>query len=167
MARLAGWREEPRAFPSPASAKARDEFGADLVGFLRDARAERGAMSAALCADPLHGRDGRLDDAGQRAFPAGMRRADDARLCVGEQDHAAVGAGDAERQARRRGHHCVAARPRVGRPVIGDRDRVGRMDLEGHREALGTNAERGGHPGAVLGDGLGASREPTPPLREA
>ena len=48
----------------------------------------------------------------------------------------------------------VAARPRVRRPVLGDRDRVGGMDLIGHREALGRDAERGRHAGAVLGDRL-------------
>ena len=36
----------------------------------------------------------------------------DARLRVGEQNHAAVGAGDAEAEAGRRGDQAVAARPR-------------------------------------------------------
>ena len=113
------------------------------------------AIASRLRAEPLHRGDGRLDDPGQRALPAGVGGADDARLRVGEQDHAAVGAGDAERQARRRGDDPVAARPRVRRPVLGDRDRVGRMDLIGHREALRRDAERGRHPRAVLRHRLG------------
>ena len=72
------------------------------------ARMSRGAAPSA------HRRDRRFDNAGQRALPARMRGADHARLGVGEQDHAAIGAGDAEREAGRRGHEPVAARPRVG-----------------------------------------------------
>ena len=56
----------------------------------------------------------------------------DARLGVREQDHAAVGAGDAESQARRRGDERVAARPRVGGQGARDRRDVGRMDLVGN-----------------------------------
>ena len=57
-----------------------------------------------------HRRDGRLHDAGQRAAPAAMRRADDARLGIGEQDRRAIGGEHAERDARHGGHHAVGAR---------------------------------------------------------
>ncbi len=67
-------------------------------------------------AERRHGGDGRLDDAVARALPAGMGGADHAGLGVREQDHAAIGAGDAERQPRRRGDDAVAARPRLRRP---------------------------------------------------
>ena len=40
-----------------------------------------------------------------------------ARLRIGEQDHAAVGAGDAERESGRRGHDAVAARPASAAPM--------------------------------------------------
>ena len=57
--------------------------------------------------------DGRFDHSRQRPFPARMRRADDARALIGEQDHAAVSARHAEREARRRRHQRVAAGARV------------------------------------------------------
>ena len=57
--------------------------------------------------------DGRFDHARQRPFPARMRRADDARALVGKQDHAAVSARHAKRQAGGRRHQRVAARARA------------------------------------------------------
>ena len=132
-----------------------DELGADLVGALGDAGTERGGDGVSFGAEPLHRGDRRLDHAAERALPAGMRGPDDPRLRVGEQDHAAIGPGDAERQPGRRGHDPVAARTRVGRPVFGDGDRVRGMDLVGHSQPVRRNAERRRHPGAVLGDRLG------------
>ena len=42
-----------------------------------------------------------------------------------------------------------------GRPVVGDRERVGRVDLVGHGQAVGRNTERSGHSRAVLRHRLG------------
>ena len=112
-------------------------------------------MSLRRGAERAHRRDGRLHDARQRAFPARMRRADDAGLGVGEQDHAAVGAGDAEREAGRRGHQPVAARPRLGRPGLRYGDHVGGVDLVGNGEKFGRDAERRRHARAISRDRLG------------
>ena len=73
---------------------------------------------------------------------------------VGEQDHAAIGAGHAEREPRRRRRQPVAAWAIVRRPGFGDRHRVGRVDLVGHGEALRRDAERSRGPGAILGHRL-------------
>ena len=146
-----------------------DELGPDLVGGLRDAGPERGAItrerrrpSAAIAATVAS------TTPSQRAFPARMRRADDARLGVGEQDHAAIGAGDAERQPRRRGDEPVAARARIGGPGRRDRRDIGRMDLIGHEQPV--RARRRAPPPCARGSRRprsGASREPTPPFSEA
>ena len=121
---------------------------------MADAGAERGDDVAALGAKPLHRRHGRFDHPRQRAFPARMRRSDDARALVGEQDHAAVGASHAERQAGGRRHERVAAGARAFRPQLGYGDRVGRVNLERHGETLRRRSERSRDPGAVLGHRL-------------
>ena len=66
-------------------------------------------------AETLHRADSRFDHSGQRPFPARMRGADDARALVGEQDHAAVSARHAKRQAWGRRHQRVAAGARARR----------------------------------------------------
>ena len=60
--------------------EALDIVGADLIGLLRDGRADHRDNALRLGAELCHGLDRRLDDARQRAAPAGMGRADDARL---------------------------------------------------------------------------------------
>jgi len=62
-----------------------------------DQRADGGDHAAPVSAELFHGVDGRFQDAGQRALPARMRRADHARPGVDEQDRPAVGGGDADR----------------------------------------------------------------------
>ena len=57
------------------------------------------------------------------------------------------------RVTMRVGARALFARPRR----LGDHD-VGRMDLVGREQALGRNAERGRHAGAVLGHLVGARR---------
>ena len=84
-----------------------------------------------------------------------MRGADYARLGVDEQDHAAVGAGDAETKAGRRGDQRVATRPRFARERRRDRQRVGRVDLKRDRQTLGRDRQRSGHARAVLAHRLG------------
>ena len=58
--------------------EAGNKVGADLVIGLPDHRSDRGDDAAALGAEPLHGVDRGLDDARERAAPAGMGGADDA-----------------------------------------------------------------------------------------
>ena len=83
-------------------------------------------------------------------FQPACAAADDPRALVREQDHAAIGAGDAERQAGGRGREGVAARAGVGRPGVRDCNGVGRMDLIGNGQPLGADADRGRDAGAVL-----------------
>ena len=135
-----------------------DEFRADLVRRLGDAGAERRADPIDPRPERGHRGDRRFDDAAERALPAGVRGADHARLRVGEQDHAAIGAGDAEAEAGRRGDQRVATRPRFARERRRDRQRVGRMDLIGDRQTLGRNLERRRHARAVRDDRAPARR---------
>ena len=50
-------------------------------------------MSARLAPKILHGRDRRFDDTRQGPLPAGMGRANHARLGVGKKDGSAIGCG--------------------------------------------------------------------------
>ena len=111
--------------------------------------------------------DGRFDHARQRPFPARMRRADDARALVGEQDHAAVGARHAKRKARGRGHQRVAAGARIRRPKLSDGEGVGRMNWNGTARRSGAAPSAAAIRARFSVTASGASREPTPPLSEA
>ncbi len=84
-----------------------------------------------------------------------MRGADDAGLGVGEQQHAAIGAGDAEAEAPRARREAVAARARVLRPGSVDDERVARVDLIGNQQPLGVHAKPPRHAGSVLADKRG------------
>ena len=106
-----------------------DEFAADFVGVLADQGADRGDDAAAFGAEFFHRVDGGFQHAGQRAFPAGMRRADHARARIDEQDRAAIGRGDADREAFGARDDGVGARPRCAVPWSGRHHGVGRMDL--------------------------------------
>ena len=78
------------------------EVDADLIGGLGDAGADDGDDAARVGAQGLHGRDGGVDHAAQRALPAGVGGADDAGLGIGQQDRRAVGGQDAADHAGRR-----------------------------------------------------------------
>ena len=73
------------------------EIDADLIAGGRDAGADDGDHAARFGAEGLHGGYGRMDDAVQRALPAGMGRADDPGLGIGQQDRGAVGGEDGAR----------------------------------------------------------------------
>ncbi len=133
----------------------RDEFRADFVAFAADHGAERDMNIGAARALRLHGGDGRLDHAKQRALPARVRGADDAGARVGEQQHAAVGAGDAQRERRRCRHQTVAARTLVLAPGPRDDARVARMDLIGDEQALGARSEMRRHARPILANARG------------
>ena len=111
--------------------------------------------SPALRAEPLHRRDGRLDHAGsapfQPACAAPMTRASGSANRIMPQSAPVTPSarpGDAVTMPSQRGRA-------LGRPGLGDGDRVGGMDLIGHGEPVRRDAERRGHAGAVFGDGLG------------
>ena len=113
-------------------------------------------MRAGSAPSALHRRDRRLDDAG-RARPS-SRRARRRRRAPPASANRIMPQSAPVTPSARPGvavTSAVAARPRVGRPGRGDRDRVGRMDLVGNRQTLRRKAERRGHAGAVLGDRLG------------
>ena len=116
-----------------------------------DHRPERRDDALALGAETLHRHDGRVGDARQRAAPARMGGADDARLRVREQHRTAVGRGNADCQPGHARHDRVGARARFMRPRLLRHHHVGRVDLVGAQERLRGDAERGRHAGAVLG----------------
>ena len=80
-------REMPPAI-GPQLGEVLHEMGADLVVLARDRRADGGDDAGWIGAELHHGGDRIADDAVDRAAPAGMGRADDAGLRVGEQDRA-------------------------------------------------------------------------------
>ncbi len=127
---------------------------ADLIVRLADHRTGRGDHARPVGAEFFHRRKRRFDHAAEGAAPAGMGRAEDARLRVREQDRAAVGGGDADGEAGNLGDDGVGFRAFALRPrLLGDHH-VGRMDLVGGEEVLRLNADGGGHARAVLGDVL-------------
>ena len=126
-----------------------DKLGPDLVGGLADAGPQRGANVARRRAEPDHGRDRRLDDAAERALPAGVSGADHAGAGIGEQNHAAIGAGDAERETGRRSDDADAARPSLGRERPFQDGDIRRVDLIRHGEPIRRDAERERHADAI------------------
>ena len=132
--------------------EALDEFGADFIAWLADQRTDRGDDAAALGAELFHRRDGRFQDAGQRALPAGMRRADHAGLRIDEQDRPAIGGGGADRKALDAGDDGVGARARRRIPGLGPDHDIGRMDLVQGEKMRRRNAHVFRHPAAIFGD---------------
>src|SRR5665213_3323191 len=128
------------------------EFGPDLVGFLRDAGADGGDDARRGGAQILHRGDGRFQDSGERAAPAGMGRADDARLGIGEQHRRAIRCQYAERDARHARHHGVGAAHRLAWPGRLDDDRFRAMHLLAGGEAGGRQVEHLHRAGAILDD---------------
>ena len=108
---------EERGIVGVGIEEAFDEFAADFIGVLADQRTDRRDHAAAVGAEFLHRVDGGFEHAGQRALPAGMRRADHARGGIDEQDRSAIGRGDADRKALGAGDDGVGAR--LGRPAMG------------------------------------------------
>ena len=145
-----------------------DEFRADLIRRLGDAGAERGADPIDPRPEPRHRGDRRFDDPAKRALPAGVRGADHARSRVGEQDHAAIGAGDAEAEAGRRGDQRVATRPRVAaRRARRPPARRGNGPERESPDARARSPSAAAMRARLSRTASGASREPTPPLSEA
>ena len=102
----------------------RHEFRPDLVSGAADGGAEHRHDAGAIGPQSFHGFHRALENSGKRAFPAGMARADDARLGVREQHGTAIGTEDGERNAWRARHHAVRLGT-LARPWPLDDERVG------------------------------------------
>ena len=106
-----------------------DEFAADFVGVLADQGADGGDDAAAFGAELFHRVDRGFQNAGQRALPPRMRRADHARAGVDEQDRSAIGRGGADGETFGAGDDGVGARPRRALPRSRRHHDIGRMGL--------------------------------------
>jgi len=82
------------------SAEAFEEAMVHLIRSLGDTGADRRDNPVSSGTQPHHRLDGAVGDAGNRAFPARMRRPDDACLPICQQDRSAIGSDDAEDEAR-------------------------------------------------------------------
>ena len=134
----------------------RGKLRTDLVGAGSDAGADRDRDALAPSAEPFHGGDGRVDDAAQRALPAGMRRADHAGVGIGQQHGRAIGGEHAQHDARPVGHQAIGlGRARRTPAVLGHGQHVGRMDLVHGLEVGLAQAELLGHAAAVLAHVVG------------
>ena len=100
-------------------------------------------------AERFHRGDRVLDDAVERAAPAGMGSGNDTCPGIGKEDRSAVGGQDAEDQTRHAVTTALGLRPvPVERPV-GDVD-AGGVDLVGRYETRGRGAEQAADAAAVL-----------------
>src|SRR5712692_3285883 len=84
------------AWPSRSEGMKNAAFAADFVRVLANQRSDRGDHAAAFGAELFHGIDGGFHNAGQRAFPPRMNRADHTRVRIDQQYRPAVGGGDAD-----------------------------------------------------------------------
>ncbi len=109
--------------------EARDESVVDLIGGACDARPDRRYDPAAIGTQCEHCIKLTVGHAADRAFPAGMRRAYDARIAICEQHGHAVGSQYAEKQARRRRHQSVGMGPCIVREVFRCRHAIRRIHL--------------------------------------
>jgi len=140
------------------------EVGADLVGGVTDARAHGGDHVGTVRPQALHGTDGRVEHAAQRAAPAGMGGADHTGLGIGEQDRRAVGGENAERHPRPRRHHAIHPGAILRRPGSVHHPDVAAVNLMAAEQGLGAGAERGGGAGAVLAHALRRVRRAGPAI---
>src|SRR3984957_1908932 len=132
--------------------KAGNEIAADLVIGLPDPRSDRSGVWAALGAEPFHGIDRGLDDARERAAPAGMGGADDVGSWLGEEDRPAIRGAHPDRQRPHAGDDGVGTGPRLGQPRrLGDHH-LRRMDLIAGQKAVWLDPDRSRHAGAVFRD---------------
>src|SRR5580693_459175 len=132
--------------------KAGNKIGADLIIGLPDHRSDHGADVAALGAKPLHGFDRRLDDARERAAPAGMRGADDVGFRVGEENRPAIGGADADGKRLHARDDGVGAGPRLGQPRRFGDHHLRRVNLIAGQKAARLDPDCGRHAGTVFRD---------------
>src|SRR3984893_12307894 len=151
MAVARGRREETVA-GSIFCVKAGNKVGADLVIGLSDHRSDHGADLAALGADLLHGLDRGLDDAGERAAPAGMGGADDSGVWVGKKDRSAIRGADADGKRPHARDDGVGAWAGLGQPRRFRDHHLRRVDLQAGQKAARLDPDRGRDAGAVFRD---------------
>src|SRR5580700_1904458 len=132
--------------------KAGNQIGADFVIGLPDHRSDDGADLAARGAEPLHGIDRGLDDAGERAAPAGMGGTDDAGVWLGEEDRPAIGGADADGERPHARDDGVGAGPGLRQPRRFRDYHLRRMNLIAGQKAARLDPDRGRHAGAVFRD---------------
>ena len=149
---VAGRRGKEPIAAGVLGGKSRDEIGTDLVILLPDHGAQRRAYLIARSAELLHRFDRRLGDAGERAAPAGMRRAHDPSPRIGEKDRTAIGRADADREAAFAGDDRVGARARGRGPRrVGDND-VRRVNLVDGEQMVRIHRQGCCHACAILGN---------------
>ena len=104
----------------------------------------------------------------ERPAPAGMRRADDPRLAVAQQNRRAIGGENADGQPGLRRHDGVGLGHLAVLPWSVGHHRIGAVLLEDGEQASRLRAQELGHARPVLGH-IGARRRasPGPQLSEA
>src|SRR5437016_213717 len=107
--RAARWDEEP-AVLGLRLLECGAQFVAYLVRRLRNTRTNGGADAIAACPKLLHRIDRGFDDAGERAFPAGMDSTDHAGLSVHEKYRCTVGGQNPQCNSGDVSRHRVASR---------------------------------------------------------
>src|SRR5580704_17315570 len=151
MAVARAWREEAVA-GGVFCVEAGNKVGADLVIGLPDHRSDHGADLAALGAEPLHGFNRGLDDAGERAAPAGMGGADDSGVWIGKKDRSAIRGADADGECPHAGDDGVGAGAVLGQPRRMNDRHLRRVDLIAGQKAARLDPDRGRHAGPVFRD---------------
>ena len=117
------------------------ELGANLIGFTRDTRADRGRDPPLGSAEPGHRAHCRFEHAGLSAAPSGVGGTDNAGLGVGEQNRCAVGSQDAKGDASAPGDDGVRLRPLFDGPGLLDHGDFGGLDLIDRVQILAAEAE--------------------------
>ena len=95
MRRVMATARKEAAIPRVIIQKAFDEFRAHLIGALADRGADRGMDAPPPGPKRHHGIDRCLQDAVKRALPTRMRRPDNARIGIGEENRLAIRCQDA------------------------------------------------------------------------
>ena len=85
----------------------------DFIAFLRDAWTNGADDTRAIGPQSLHRIKRIVGDAGDRAFPSGMRGPNHSSLQIGKQHRNAICGQDAEQDARPVGHHRIGVRTRI------------------------------------------------------
>jgi len=117
------------------------KFPPDLVRAASDARADRRADPAALCADHLHLLDRSLDHAAESAAPTAMRRPDNVGNGILEQDRGTIGGKHAERDVGNPSDHPISLRRSLARPGPLYDDNGGAVDLMACDQSIGREAK--------------------------
>ena len=133
--------------------KARPKSLVDLVGTLRNARADGDMDVFPSCASSDHCLDRGVGDAGKRAAPARVRGTDDDRAMVREEDRSAIRGKDPKQEIGRVGHHRIRPWTLVEGPCTVGNDHLRGMNLVDSCK-LGLGEDRGYRQAPVAGDRL-------------